>query len=240
MAKKSPFIFVLMPFKQDFDDIYQLGIKAACIEAGGHCDRVDEQIFVESILERIYDQIEKADLVVADMSGQNINVFYETGFAHALGKQVILVTQNAHDIPFDLQHYPHIIYGNRIRDLKTQLCHKVKWLFSHPSQGRSARDTRLLSEYKTKLEVEKTKLTKKTEQLTALRTELKNGESQIASLRLQLSRAHTTPESASQTSPSSRKNVVHKIRGGICQVCGCSAGAIEYFKWTKCQGRPNI
>jgi hypothetical protein len=60
-----------MPFDKSFDDIYKFGIKAACEEAGAYCERVDEQIFLESMLERIYNQIAKADIIVADMTGRN-------------------------------------------------------------------------------------------------------------------------------------------------------------------------
>src|SRR5215510_3429797 len=103
MEKTSPksFVFVLMPFHEDFRDIYELGIKQACIDAGAYCERVDEQIFHENILERVYNQIAKADIIVAEMTGKNANVFYETGYAHALNKRVILLTQNVEDIPFD-------------------------------------------------------------------------------------------------------------------------------------------
>ena len=80
-----PFVFVLMPFDESFSDVYQLGIRPACESAGSYCERVDEQIFAESILTRIYNQIAKADLIVADMTGRNPNVFYEVGYAHALG-----------------------------------------------------------------------------------------------------------------------------------------------------------
>jgi hypothetical protein len=121
------FCFVLMPFDNDFDDIYKLGIKQSCIDAGAYCERVDEQIFNESILERIYNQIAKADIVIADMTGRNPNVFYEVGYAHALGKTTLLLTKNSDDIPFDLKHYPHIIYNNKITQLKDDLTTKVKW-----------------------------------------------------------------------------------------------------------------
>lgn len=88
----KPFVFVLMPFDKKFDEIYKLGIKSACIEAGAYCERVDEQIYTENMLDRIYNQIAKADIVISEMTGRNPNVFYETGYAHALGKQVILLT----------------------------------------------------------------------------------------------------------------------------------------------------
>jgi hypothetical protein len=54
------FVFILMQFSEDFDNIYQLGIKPACEKAGAYCERVDEQVFQESMLERIYNQISKA------------------------------------------------------------------------------------------------------------------------------------------------------------------------------------
>jgi hypothetical protein len=77
-------------------------------------------------VQRIYNQIAKADLVVADMTGQNPNVSYETGYAHALGKQVILLTKKTEDIPFDLKHYPHIVYSGIIRKLKDDLEKRVR------------------------------------------------------------------------------------------------------------------
>ncbi len=130
----KPFVFVLMPFDTAFDDVYKLGIKAACQEAGTYCARVDEQMFHESMLERIYNQISKADIIVADMTGRNANVFYETGYAHALGKRTILLTQNVSDIPFDLMHYPHIIYEKSVTRLKKELKARVRHFARYPDE----------------------------------------------------------------------------------------------------------
>jgi hypothetical protein len=137
------FVFVLMPFAKEFDDIYKVGIKPACRDAGAYCERVDEQIFHESILERIYNQISRADLIVSDMTGRNPNVFYETGYAHALGKQVVLLTQNSDDIPFDLKHYPHIVYGGKIAALKDELERRVRWCVENPARLLSQVDLNL-------------------------------------------------------------------------------------------------
>jgi hypothetical protein len=125
------FCFVLMPFTDDFDDIYQLGIKQSCEDVGAYCERVDEQIFTESILERVYNQISKADFIIADMTNRNPNVFYEVGYAHALGKRTILLTQKVEDIPFDLKHYPHIVYNNKISKLKEDLLPRIKWFIEN-------------------------------------------------------------------------------------------------------------
>jgi hypothetical protein len=126
----KPFVFVLMPFNEDFDDIYKLGIKEAAKEVGAYAERVDEQIFTEGILERVFNQISKADVIVADMTGRNPNVFYEVGYAHALGKIVLLLTQKADDIPFDLKHKQHIVYGNggsKIQSLRSELTPRLNW-----------------------------------------------------------------------------------------------------------------
>jgi hypothetical protein len=137
------FVFVLMPFKEEFNDIYELGIEAACEEAGAFCQRVDRQIFFGNMLERIYNQIAKADVIVADVTGQNPNVFYEIGYAHALNKQVILLVNNSEGIPFDLKHYPHIIYKGQISKLKTELKEKISWCVNNPQDTLKRADVNL-------------------------------------------------------------------------------------------------
>ena len=133
MTQPKPFIFVVMPFAKEFDDLYQLGVKACCTEAGAYCERVDEGNFEEGILSRIYNQISKADIIVAEMTGRNPNVFYEVGYAHALGKRVILLTSKAEDIPFDLIQYSHIVHAMRIVDLKIALRKRIDWCIEHPT-----------------------------------------------------------------------------------------------------------
>jgi hypothetical protein len=91
-------------------------------------------MFLENILERIYGQISNADIVVAEMTGRNANVFYETGYAHGLGKPVILLTKRADDIPFDLRMFPHIAYEGSIVTLKSRLEEKIRWCIKHPAE----------------------------------------------------------------------------------------------------------
>jgi|SRR5712671_528171 len=129
MATKSDelFAFVLMPFDTEFDDLYQLGIKEVAAKVGVIAERVDEQKFSESVLERIYRQIDAADIVIAEMTGQNPNVFYEVGYAHAKDKLCILSTTDASDIPFDLKHRRHIIHQRSILKLGQGLTAELAW-----------------------------------------------------------------------------------------------------------------
>lgn len=135
-TRPKPFVLVLMPFKPEFDDIYRFGIKGAAEDAGAYAERVDEQYFLEGILDRIYNQINKADVIVADMSGQNPNVFYEVGYAHALGKIVLLLTKSSDDIPFDLRHRPHIVYEGSIEKLRKSLTDRLRWAISESEKQR--------------------------------------------------------------------------------------------------------
>ena len=134
MTKPKKFVFVLMPFEKKFNDIYKFGIKQTCAELDAYCERVDEQIFSERILDRIYNQISKADLIIADMTGRNANVFYEVGYSHAINKNVILLTQESEDIPFDLKHFPHIIYNGEIDKLKESLSTRIQWYLNQENE----------------------------------------------------------------------------------------------------------
>ena len=124
---ETTFAFVLMPFSSDFDDIYRLGIKEPAATLGIRAERVDEQMFTERILDRIYRQIDAADVIVADMSGKNPNVFYELGYAHAKDKLCLLLTQDVADIPFDLKDRRHVVYGDSIQNLRKQIVKNLKW-----------------------------------------------------------------------------------------------------------------
>jgi hypothetical protein len=130
MSKDKLAVFVVMPFAKNYQDIYQFGIKGACEQAGVTCTRVDEQIHLENILNRIYDQIGKADLIIAELSEPNANVFYETGYADGKGKPFIPLTKHEGSIPFDLRHNPYIVYEG-IADLHQKLLTKLEYIVAH-------------------------------------------------------------------------------------------------------------
>ena len=73
--------------------------------------RADAEIFATGkIMDQIWDGINAAKVLVAEMTTRNPNVFYELGLAHALNKPVVLVSRNEEDVPFDLQHIRVIYY----------------------------------------------------------------------------------------------------------------------------------
>lgn len=100
----------MMPFAATFNDIYN-EISGACSEAGLNCLRVDEIYNNKSIIDDVIGTIDRARIVICDLTGKNPNVLYETGIAHALGREVIIIAQDiSNDVPFDLKHMRCIEY----------------------------------------------------------------------------------------------------------------------------------
>jgi len=104
-----PRCFVIIPFDVPFSFVYDV-IKATVEQKGFDCVRADTPAFAEPITNDIKREIMAADLVIADLTGQNANVYYEAGFAHALDKKLILIDQHPGDLAFDLVHLRTIIY----------------------------------------------------------------------------------------------------------------------------------
>lgn len=130
---KSKYCFVCIPFEERFQDIYELGIKSVVEKLGFTCDKSDEIQHNNDILRVIYNRIRRAYIIIADMTGQNPNVYYEVGYAHAHNKEVILLTQKVDDIPFDLRGYNHIVYKGKITLLQNKLRARIEAIFSNTS-----------------------------------------------------------------------------------------------------------
>jgi hypothetical protein len=104
-------VFVLMPFRPDLHYFY-LYLKDH-IERRHHvtCQRGDADVLTVPVLDKIKDQIKGAEVLIADCTGRNPNVYYELGIAHAHGKSVILITQDpVEEAPTDIRHLEFIRY----------------------------------------------------------------------------------------------------------------------------------
>ena len=112
MAEARPFCFVIMPFRPELNYFY-LYLKRYIEEQHNiDCERGDAQILTKPLLEKIADYIRRADVLIADCTGRNANVFYELGLAHANDKKVILISQDAVDkAPADIRHFEFIRYN---------------------------------------------------------------------------------------------------------------------------------
>ncbi|MEM1054038.1 MAG: hypothetical protein AAGI52_00820 [Bacteroidota bacterium] len=107
------YCFVLMPFRKEFDDIYQKSIRPSAEASGLTCRRADEIFTNKIIMGDIWNSIQKSGIIVADLTTRNPNVMYELGLAHAMWRRTILISQNVDDVPFDLRNLRIISYQNK-------------------------------------------------------------------------------------------------------------------------------
>lgn len=106
-------VSVMMPFDAAYADVYQ-ALQAAAHEVGMRCRRADNIWEADTVIQDVANLIGRAKVVICDMTGRNPNVFYEAGIAHTLGRDVILITQNPGDVPFDVGHIRHLRYLNNV------------------------------------------------------------------------------------------------------------------------------
>ena len=105
MNREEIHCFVIMPYDKEFDDVYA-HIKTAVEKADGNqvirCARLDEVNPWGRITERLLSELKGATLCVADVTELKPNVMWEVGYAMALGKRVLIVTQEPVEKPFDI------------------------------------------------------------------------------------------------------------------------------------------
>lgn len=127
-------VFMLSPFGEPFDTIFTNHIKPTVEDNPGlRCIRADNIYDNQPVIEDIWRYTNEAKIVIAELTGKNANVFYETGLAHAIGKEVILITQSMNDVPFDLRHWRHIVYKNTpegIDEFKSKLTNTISSILS--------------------------------------------------------------------------------------------------------------
>jgi len=131
--------FVMMPFGQWFDRYYKEIYIPAIKDAGFEPVRADELFSSGSVVEQIWEQIQKAKVLLADLTDRNPNVFYELGLAHAAKKPVVFAAGHLEDVPFDLRHLRVIVYEVREPDwaikLKSAITDYVRNAVKEPAKS---------------------------------------------------------------------------------------------------------
>ncbi len=119
---------MLMPFNPKFDFTYG-EIKRYLFENGYMCSRADEIFGSVPIMSNVLGGILKAHFIIADLTDQNANVFYELGIAHSFKDphNIILLSQSIKDIPFDIRHLNTIIYNeDNVKHLTASILKTIK------------------------------------------------------------------------------------------------------------------
>jgi hypothetical protein len=111
----DPKAFVVMQFGGPYDAIYHDVIKPVCKSKGFDAFRADDVYRPGIILQDIIAGIAESEIVIAEVSSKNPNVYYEIGYAHAIGKSTILLVEREVDLPFDIRSYRCIFYDDTIK-----------------------------------------------------------------------------------------------------------------------------
>jgi len=127
--------FVIMPFRPKWSTyLYNELLKPAIAAAGLAPQRADEMMG-RNVLQDIWRAIYGSRLVIAEITEQNANVYYELGIAHTLGKNTILLTQNIDSVPFDLRQQRLISYTDDLpgyRKLQAELPGHIDAILAEP------------------------------------------------------------------------------------------------------------
>lgn len=126
MINKSK-VFVITPFNEDFLALYDELKKdfEENFDFTNAGDLDNQQNILQDIVEGIY----QADVIIADLTGLNPNVFYELGLAHAMNKKVIIITQDLGELPFDIKSYRANEYSLQFNKLPQLVKELKKLLF---------------------------------------------------------------------------------------------------------------
>lgn len=117
---RKPKCFIIMPFhNSDLEVVYEDYVLPVLNDICQlDCRRGDDIFGSSAIIDDIVRCIQESDIAIADLTGQNANVFYEIGVCHTLGKPVLLLAQSKEDIPFDVRHLRVLLYDYNPRGCK--------------------------------------------------------------------------------------------------------------------------
>lgn len=126
-SEKKPRVFVAMQFDKKFEDLFVLGIQEIVRRENFVCERIDQDAFIGDILDQIKEKIESAEVVIAELTGSNPNVYLEVGYAWGKGRPTILLANHEEQLLFDVRGQRCIKY-NSIIDLQKKLRQELKTL----------------------------------------------------------------------------------------------------------------
>jgi nucleoside 2-deoxyribosyltransferase len=135
-AKPRRSIFVLQPFSEGSEAVYQLIVSSAA-PSKASVSRAD-LLAAAGITESIERAISDATLIIADITDSNPSVMYEVGLARARNKPLIMIATSSRSIPFDIANVRVIILDlNNPNEFVSRLSAAIDEAFKNPNQFRA-------------------------------------------------------------------------------------------------------
>jgi hypothetical protein len=119
--------FVAMAFDPSLDGVYESGIKPAVQASGLTVINVGKVQYNGIVTDLIHAEIRRAQVIVADVTRQRPNVYFEAGLALGLGRIVIWSCRENEiaDVHFDTRQYSHVVWKDAA-DLRTKLEARIR------------------------------------------------------------------------------------------------------------------
>ena len=119
LAVKSvkPLVFVVMQFDPpEYEELFNDVIVPVCDKMGLEPFRASQAFYPGLVIADIQRQIRESRVVIAEITPVNPNVYYEVGYADAIGKPVILIADGGklEQLPFDVRAFRTLFYENSI------------------------------------------------------------------------------------------------------------------------------
>ena len=113
--------FIVMQFTEEYNQLYKEVIKPVCENFGLEIERADEFYTTTPIIADVIRSIVNSSLVIAEITPDNANVYYEVGYAHAINKPTILLCERKkrEKLPFDISGFRTLFYEDSISGKST-------------------------------------------------------------------------------------------------------------------------
>lgn len=106
--------FIVMRFStnDENNNAYKYGVKRALNDLNIRCIRADNTVSSGQLLEKIKKYIDTSRFVIAKVDSNNLNVYFELGFAMGLQKDVLLISEKelVMQLPSDLRNWECLTY----------------------------------------------------------------------------------------------------------------------------------
>jgi len=124
-STRNDYLFVIMPFGKQHVDTYDTIRRVILkVNADLKVERVDEKPGAFQITQEIWNSIRSARLIVCDLTDERPNVYYELGYAHALGKSMVCVARDGTNIHFDVSGFKVVLFST-YRELEERLTREI-------------------------------------------------------------------------------------------------------------------